>query len=156
MQFSVRASRPRSSATRMIPLKRTRFWIICMFFATWTLAIAGRMFWLQIVRHKEFEERGEKQQMRTFEVAPRRGILYDRNLHELAMTVLADSGVRSGLDVVRMLALGAKGVLLGRAWVYALAARGQSGVSLLLDLIAREKPRHRASLLSCPPPYRRR
>ena len=32
------------------------------------------------------------------------------------MTVLADGGVRSGLDVVRMLALGAKGVLLGRAW----------------------------------------
>jgi L-lactate dehydrogenase (cytochrome) len=36
-----------------------------------------------------------------------------------SLTVLADSGVRSGLDVVRMLALGAKGVLLGRAWVYA-------------------------------------
>jgi L-lactate dehydrogenase (cytochrome) len=54
------------------------------------------------------------------------------------LTVLADSGVRSGLDVVRMLALGAKGVLLGRAWVYALAARGEAGVSLLLDLIARE------------------
>lgn len=54
------------------------------------------------------------------------------------LTVLADSGVRSGLDVVRMLALGAKGVLLGRAWVYALAARGEAGVTLLLDLIARE------------------
>ena len=43
------------------------------------------------------------------------------------LTVLADSGVRSGLDVVRMLALGAKGVLLGRAAVYALAARGAAG-----------------------------
>jgi len=52
------------------------------------------------------------------------------------LTVLADSGVRSGLDVVRMLALGAKGVLLGRAYIYALAARGQAGVSHLLDLIA--------------------
>ena len=38
------------------------------------------------------------------------------------MTVLADGGVRSGLDVVRMLALGADFVLLGRAWAYALAA----------------------------------
>jgi len=55
-----------------------------------------------------------------------------------AVTVLADGGVRSGLDVVRMLALGAKGVLLGRAWVYALAARGEAGVAKLLDLIARE------------------
>jgi L-lactate dehydrogenase (cytochrome) len=54
------------------------------------------------------------------------------------LTVLADSGVRSGLDVVRMLALGAKGVLLGRAWLYAMAARGEAGVTQLLDLIARE------------------
>ena len=54
------------------------------------------------------------------------------------LTVLADSGVRSGLDVVRMLALGAKGVLLGRAWAYALAAGGQAGVALLLELIEKE------------------
>lgn len=54
------------------------------------------------------------------------------------LTVLADSGVRSGLDVVRMLALGAKGVLLGRAFVYALAARGEAGVTQLLDLIEKE------------------
>ncbi|MET0179137.1 MAG: FMN-dependent L-lactate dehydrogenase LldD, partial [Novosphingobium sp.] len=42
------------------------------------------------------------------------------------LTVLADGGVRSGLDVVRMLALGARGVLLGRAWAYALAGGGQA------------------------------
>ena len=54
------------------------------------------------------------------------------------LTVLADSGVRSGIDVLRMLALGAKGVLLGRAWLYALAARGEVGVTQLLDLMARE------------------
>ena len=54
------------------------------------------------------------------------------------LTVLADSGVRSGLDVVRMLALGAQGVLLGRAWVYALAARGEAGVTQLLDLFEKE------------------
>jgi len=53
-------------------------------------------------------------------------------------TVLADSGIRSGLDVVRMLALGAKGVLLGRAWLYAMAARGEAGVSQLLELITKE------------------
>ena len=39
-----------------------------------------------------------------------------------ALAVLADSGVRSGVDVVRMLALGARGVRLGRAYIYALAA----------------------------------
>ncbi len=54
------------------------------------------------------------------------------------LTVLADGGVRSGLDVVRMLALGAHSVLLGRAWVYALAAQGEAGVAKLLELIAKE------------------
>ena len=54
------------------------------------------------------------------------------------LTVLADSGVRSGLDVVRMLALGARGVLLGRSSVYALAADGRHGVENLLDIFARE------------------
>jgi L-lactate dehydrogenase (cytochrome) len=37
-----------------------------------------------------------------------------------------------------MLALGARGVLLGRAWLFALAARGEAGVAQLLELIARE------------------
>ena len=54
------------------------------------------------------------------------------------LTVLADGGVRSGLDVVRMLALGAKGVLLGRAWAWALAADGQAGVERMLEIIAAE------------------
>jgi len=54
------------------------------------------------------------------------------------MTILADGGIRNGLDVVRMLALGAHSVLLGRAWVYALAAQGEAGVTKLLELIAKE------------------
>jgi L-lactate dehydrogenase (cytochrome) len=54
------------------------------------------------------------------------------------LKILADSGIRNGLDVVRMLALGADSVLLGRAFVYALAAQGGEGVANLLDLIARE------------------
>jgi len=54
------------------------------------------------------------------------------------LTVLADSGVRSGLDVVRLLALGAKGVLLGRAWAWALAAGGEAGIGKMLGIIEAE------------------
>jgi L-lactate dehydrogenase (cytochrome) len=54
------------------------------------------------------------------------------------VTLLVDSGVRSGLDVVRMLALGAQGVLLGRAYIYALASAGEAGVTHLLGLIEQE------------------
>ena len=54
------------------------------------------------------------------------------------MRVLADGGVRSGLDVVRMLSLGADFVLLGRAWAYALAAAGGAGVAHVLRLIEAE------------------
>ncbi|MFG6179461.1 FMN-dependent L-lactate dehydrogenase LldD [Halomonas sp. THAF12] len=54
------------------------------------------------------------------------------------LAILADSGVRSGLDVVRMIALGADTVLLGRAFVYALATAGESGVAHLLELFDKE------------------
>ncbi len=71
--------------------RRFRFLHITSFFLFWVMAICCRLVWLQVVRHGDFVERAAKQQQRTFEVAPRRGMLYDRNLHELAMTVLADS-----------------------------------------------------------------
>lgn len=54
------------------------------------------------------------------------------------LDIMVDGGITSGLDVVRMLALGAKSVLLGRAWVYALAAKGQIGVEHIIDLIHKE------------------
>ncbi|HEX6994727.1 MAG TPA: L-lactate dehydrogenase [Gammaproteobacteria bacterium] len=54
------------------------------------------------------------------------------------LTVLVDGGVRTGLDVLRMLALGADAVLLGRAWAYALAAGGRRSVEAMLDNLGRE------------------
>ncbi|WP_208440301.1 FMN-dependent L-lactate dehydrogenase LldD [Bartonella raoultii] len=54
------------------------------------------------------------------------------------LSILADSGVRSGLDVVRMIAQGADAVMIGRAFVYALAAAGEKGVTHLLDLFENE------------------
>ena len=52
--------------------------------------------------------------------------------------VLMDGGVRSGVDIFKALALGARGVLIGRPWVWALAAQGQAGVSQLLAHWQRE------------------
>ena len=64
---------------------------MAIFFCAWVVVIGGRLVWLQVIRHSEWADKAERQQQRTFEVAPRRGVLYDRNLKELAMTVLVDS-----------------------------------------------------------------
>jgi L-lactate dehydrogenase (cytochrome) len=52
--------------------------------------------------------------------------------------ILMDGGVHSGQDVVKAVALGARAVMIGRAWVYALAARGEAGVRHLLSQMQRE------------------
>jgi L-lactate dehydrogenase (cytochrome) len=49
--------------------------------------------------------------------------------------VLVDGGVRSGLDVVKFLALGARACLIGRAWAWAVAARGEAGVAHMLGVL---------------------
>jgi L-lactate dehydrogenase (cytochrome) len=49
--------------------------------------------------------------------------------------VLADGGVRTGLDVVKMLAMGARAVLIGRAWAWAVAGRGEAGVRHVLEVM---------------------
>ena len=51
------------------------------------------------------------------------------------LEVLVDGGIRSGLDVVKMVALGARAVLIGRAWAWAVAARGEEGVRHILEVI---------------------
>jgi L-lactate dehydrogenase (cytochrome) len=52
--------------------------------------------------------------------------------------VLFDGGVRTGQDVLKALALGAKGCLIGKAFLYALAARGEAGVALALEILRKE------------------
>jgi cell division protein FtsI (penicillin-binding protein 3) len=80
---------PRQTMTA--PIRRIRFAYVALFFCAWTAIIAVRLGWLQVVRHSDFVHRAAMQQQRTFEVAPRRGVLYDRNLRELAVTVQVDS-----------------------------------------------------------------
>ncbi len=82
---------PVSKTGVVTPMRRLRVLNVLVFFAFWCVIICGRLIWLQVFCHGEWVERAARQQQHTFEVAPRRGVLYDRNLHELAMTVLADS-----------------------------------------------------------------
>ncbi len=81
----------RASGPLTAPIRRVRFFWVAIAFCLWTAAIAFRLTWLQVIKHDHFVHMAAKQQQRGFEVAPRRGVLYDRNLRELAMTVLVPS-----------------------------------------------------------------
>ncbi len=84
-------SAPRQSSAIATPMRRARVFWVAAFFLFWAGLIGGRLVWLQVVKSPEWVARAATQQQRTFQVAPHRGILYDRNLHELAMTVSVDS-----------------------------------------------------------------
>ena len=72
-------------------IRRPRFLYVLGFFVFWTVAICLRLVWLQVAMRHVYMDKAQRQQQRTFEIAPRRGILYDRNLRELAVSTLADS-----------------------------------------------------------------
>jgi len=63
--------------------------------------------------------------------------------------VLMDGGIRRGADIAKALCLGAKGVLIGRAYAYGMAAAGQSGVARALEIL-REDFERTLRLLGCP------
>lgn len=73
------------------PMRRLRVFVILLLLAAWAGTICVRLVWLQVFRHHYYVEQAAREQEHSFEVAPRRGILYDRDLHALAMTVLVDS-----------------------------------------------------------------
>src|SRR5579863_4275375 len=57
----------------------------------WMTAVFGRLGYLQLVRHSEYFARAQRQQQRTIEITPKRGAIYDRNMHPLAMSVPVES-----------------------------------------------------------------
>jgi len=57
----------------------------------WMTAVFGRLAYLQLVRHSEYFARAQRQQQRTIEITPKRGAIYDRNMHPLAMSVSVES-----------------------------------------------------------------
>ncbi|HUK86865.1 MAG TPA: penicillin-binding protein [Terriglobales bacterium] len=70
---------------------KQRLYLLGGILVLWVLAIAGRLVQLQVLDFGEFTQRAQRQQQRSIEVAPRRGAIYDRNGHELAMSITVDS-----------------------------------------------------------------
>ncbi len=68
-----------------------RIYILAVVFALWALLICGRLVQLQVFDYGKLEQHAQRQQQRTIEVAPRRGLIFDRSGHELAMSIAVDS-----------------------------------------------------------------
>jgi cell division protein FtsI (penicillin-binding protein 3) len=68
-----------------------RLYLLTGFFVFWCCGICFRLVYLQVFRYGNFEQRAQHQQQRTEEVSPRRGIIYDRQGRELAMSINVDS-----------------------------------------------------------------
>jgi cell division protein FtsI (penicillin-binding protein 3) len=64
-----------------------RLLIVAAVALLWALAIFGRLGYLQLVRHSDYLARAQRQQQRTIEITPQRGVIFDRNMHPLAMSV---------------------------------------------------------------------
>src|SRR5919109_4018818 len=78
-------------ATTSLNPAQKRLYLFAGLLAFWIAIICCRLVYLQIFRYGDFVVRAQRQQQRTIEVAPRRGLIYDRNGHALAMSVSVDS-----------------------------------------------------------------
>ena len=65
----------------------------------WMTAIFGRLGYLQLIRHSEYLVRAQRQQQRTIEITPKRGAIYDRNMHPLAMSVPVESAFAAPSEI---------------------------------------------------------
>lgn len=84
---------PTAQSTRSVvgAPRRLRFVILAGIFILWVTVIVLRLAWLQLVDHNKFVSMAAREQLHGFDISPRRGFLYDRNMHELAMTISVDS-----------------------------------------------------------------
>src|SRR5277367_16904 len=57
----------------------------------WMVGVSGRLAYLQLIRHTDYMARALRQQQRTIDISPKRGEIYDRNMHPLAMSIQVDS-----------------------------------------------------------------
>src|SRR5579859_2551032 len=87
----VRHKRLKSSPSGVKPVGAKRGLLLAGIFMVWVLAIVLRLYDLQIIQYVELLARADHQQQRTVEIAPKRGIIYDRKVHPLAVSLAVDS-----------------------------------------------------------------
>src|SRR4029450_3279199 len=68
-----------------------RIYAVVIVMVLWASVIGARLYFLHVVHSADYKQRAERQQQRTLEVSPRRGIIYDRNGNELAVSIKVDS-----------------------------------------------------------------
>jgi cell division protein FtsI (penicillin-binding protein 3) len=68
-----------------------RLLIVAALAALWMGAVLGRLSYLQLARHSEYLAKAQRQQQRTIDITPKRGAIFDRNMHPLAMSIPVDS-----------------------------------------------------------------
>src|SRR5262249_1550 len=78
-------------ATTSLNPAQKRLYLFAGLLVLWMVVIFVRLVYLEIFRYGDFVVRAQRQQQRTIEVASRRGLIYDRNGHALAMSVSVDS-----------------------------------------------------------------
>src|SRR5712664_623318 len=72
-------------------LQAKRLLIVGAVAVVWMVAVFGRLGYLQLFRHSDYMARAQRQQRRVIEITPKRGAIYDRNMHPLAMSLQVDS-----------------------------------------------------------------
>ena len=68
-----------------------RLLIVACLSLLWMTVVFGRLGYLQLFLHTEYMARAQRQQQRVIEITPKRGAIYDRNMHPLAMSIPVDS-----------------------------------------------------------------
>src|SRR6266403_5133193 len=81
--FNSRGDRGQAQAKRLL--------IVGAVAVVWMVAVFGRLGYLQLFRHSDYMARAQRQQRRVIEITPKRGAIYDRNMHPLAMSLQVDS-----------------------------------------------------------------
>jgi cell division protein FtsI (penicillin-binding protein 3) len=82
--------------------KNSRLYLLSAMLLLWCVAISGRLVYLQIFRYGSFVKQAEHQQQREIPLAAKRGVIYDRAGHELAMSVLVNSAFAVPTEVKDM------------------------------------------------------